>query len=48
MLFELIVERYERQSIAITAYAVLAMGEVFVDAAMTLAAVRSARSCHNS
>lgn len=40
VLFELIVERYERKSIAITANTPFSQwGEVFVDAAMTLAAV---------
>jgi DNA replication protein DnaC len=40
VLFELIAERYERRSLAITANAPFSQwGEVFVDAAMTLAAV---------
>ena len=40
MLFELIAERYERKSIAITANTPFSeWGEVFVDAAMTVAAV---------
>ncbi len=40
MLFELISERYERKSIALTANTPFSQwGEVFVDAAMTLAAV---------
>jgi DNA replication protein DnaC len=40
VLFELIAERYERKSIAITANTPFSQwGEVFVDAAMTLAAV---------
>ena len=40
VLFELIAERYERKSIAITANTPFSQwGEVFVDTAMTLAAV---------
>ena len=40
VLFELIAERYERRSIAITANTPFSQwGEVFADAAMTLAAV---------
>ena len=40
LLFELIAERYERKSIAITANTPFSQwGEVFVDAAMTVAAV---------
>jgi DNA replication protein DnaC len=40
VLFELIAERYERKSIAITANTPFSQwGEVFVDAAMTVAAV---------
>ena len=40
VLFELIAERYERKSLAITANTAFSQwGEVFVDAAMTLAAV---------
>ena len=40
VLFELISERYERKSIAITANTPFSQwGEVFVDAAMTVAAV---------